>query len=112
MSDIVMKQNDRRPYLDCVLQDRDGPVDLTGETVRFVMRSSDGTVVIDQTSTGSAVTVTDSTAGAVRYAWRAGDTATPGAYLAEWELTAGGERETFPNDRPGLEVWIRPEQST
>lgn len=109
---VTMKQNDRLPLLTCTLKDANGARDLTGETVRFLMRSSSGSVVIDQTSTGSLVTVLDSTAGRVRYNWAAGDLGTPGNYLAEWETTDALDRPlSYPNDG-NIEIIVKPEQST
>lgn len=107
-----MRQNDRRPYLLATLSDANGAVNLTGETVRFVMRSSDGTVKIDQSSTGSALSVIDSTGGRVRYKWQAGDLDTPAVFLAEFQLmNASTEAETFPN-KGHITVLVTHELST
>ena len=110
---VVMGQNDRRPYLDVILKDRNGPVDLTGEIVRFVAKTSDGTVKIDQDSDGTAAVVHASgTSGGVQYKWQDGDTDTPGVLLAEYETTnLSTERATYPN-QGHIEININGELST
>ena len=82
MSDVVMRQNDLRPYLDASLNDASTTVDLTGETVRFVLRSSDNEVVADEDTTGAQVVILAATSGRVRYKWLPADTSTAGSYLA------------------------------
>lgn len=114
MSDVIMRQNDLRPYLNSVLSDVNGPRDLTGETVRWVLRSSDNDVVTDQTSTGAQVIVTGTTSGAVRYKWLPADVVTPGNFLGEYETWPAGsssEPATFPN-RGHVDVLVTPELST
>ena len=98
-ADIELKRNDRRPYLDDTLSDADGAVNLSGCTVKFFMVDSDGNTVVNQTSTGSYVTLPSATAGQVRYAWQAADTSTSGNFKAEWQVTWGdGSQATFPNN--------------
>jgi hypothetical protein len=112
MSDVIMRQGDTRPYLDCTLKDANGARDLTGETVRFVMKSSGDTIVINESSTGSQVTLVNTTGGQVRYAWSTSDTDTPGDFLGDWEATDGsGDELTFPNVGH-IEITITPELST
>lgn len=101
MSDIVLKTNDRRPYLDSILNDVNGPIDLTGASVQFFMKDADDSVVVNQSSTDAPalVTIEDSTAGSVRYKWAAADTSTGGHFRAEWQITfADGTKVTVPND--------------
>lgn len=90
-----------------VLLDSAGnPVNLTGASVRFLMRS-------DEASTpkvaAAAAIVGAATNGEVRYTWVVNDLDTPGVYRAEWEVTyAGGAKETFPADGY-IPVVIRPD---
>lgn len=91
-----IKQNDTAPALIVAVEhDSDVPIDLTNATVEFHMRNVDtGEVKVD-----SAGTVHDVAQQQVRYDWIAGDTATPGTYEMEFEVTfADGTVETFPND--------------
>jgi hypothetical protein len=89
-----IKRNDTVPVFQAGLLDGSGlPIDLTGATVRFHMRDSDGIVVIDQPAD-----IINPTTGTVQYSWVASDTDTSGTFQAEIEVTyALGEIETFPN---------------
>lgn len=90
-----IKQNDRLPSLSATLTTVDGTaVDLTGGTVKLLMRSKGGSVKVN-----SAAVIVNPTSGAVRYDWGATDTDAVGTYQAEFEFTDGsGKKETFPND--------------
>jgi hypothetical protein len=90
-----IKQNDTSPSLQATLKDASlSPVDLTGATVMFHMKSVDGTVKVDQ-----QMTITDDTGGVVQYDWQSGDTDTVGTYYVEFEVTyADSSIETFPNN--------------
>lgn len=93
MDVFTIKRGDTSPSLDYLLDP--ATVDLTGATVRFSMRNSAGTLVLDRV-TASAPVLT--VAPKVRYAWSGADTAVAGFYRAEFEVTyAGGAIETFPN---------------
>lgn len=112
MADVTRRVNDLLPYIDATLKDADGAFDLTNYTVRFAMESSAGTVVEDQTSTGSRVTLLDSTAGRVRFKPSSSGFATAGNYLAEFEATnPSSENVSFPNIGH-LEIVLTPEIST
>lgn len=90
-----IKQNDTSPALVGQLFNPDGSnPDLTGATVKFIMRSSSGGAAkVD----ASATVVTAST-GRVKYTWSAGDTDTVGEYEGEFEVTfSGGAVQTYPN---------------
>lgn len=93
MADFTIKANDRLPVLDAVLSNLSGPIDLTTATqVRFIMKSTAFTVT-------GVCTVVNALTGAVRYTWAAGDTANPGEYQLEFEITWPGPKlETVPND--------------
>lgn len=86
------KSQDSGPTNTTTLQDRDGnPVNLTGATVRFLMRKGD-TVHID-----AAAEIVDAAAGTVRYNRTAVDTGTVGVYQAEYEaLFSNGNRQSYP----------------
>lgn len=112
MSDVSMRVNDLLPKLDVTLKDANGEYDLTDDIVRFVMRSSDNDIVVDQTSTGSFVSIVGATSGRVRYSWQSSDVDTPGNFLGEFEVTnPSTERLTFPNNGH-LEIVFVPELST
>lgn len=93
--DFYIKQGDTRPPFEVTLLDANrDPVDLTTATVQFRMSTRAGAVpVIDE-----AATVVDAPNGVVAYQWGAGDTDTPGTYLAEFVVTTASQ-ETFPNSR-------------
>ncbi len=99
-ADIELKRNDTRPYLDSTLSDSDGALDLTGCTVKFFMLDSDGNEVVNQSSTGTLVTLPNATAGQVRYYWQAADTSTSGNFTAEWQVvySSDSSKVTVPND--------------
>ena len=90
-----IKQNDTSPALQATLKDAAlVPIDLTGATVMFHMKSVDGTIKVDE-----AMTITNNEGGVVQYNWQAGDTDTVGTYYVEFEVTyADLAVETFPNN--------------
>jgi uncharacterized protein YfaS (alpha-2-macroglobulin family) len=102
---FTIKQSDTSPSLRATLQNANGTaINLTSATVRFHMKSLDGTVVLDK-----AMTVTTPLSGIVTYNWQTGDTATAGTYFAEFEVTyADLSIETFPNTG-NLPIVITPE---
>lgn len=89
-----IKRNDTSPSLTYHL--RPSSVDISGATVVFNMSNKAGNVAVLR----APVAIVKASGGAVvRYDWQAGDTATAGEYLAEFEVTyADGAVETFPND--------------
>jgi len=90
-----IKQNDTSPSLLATLKDYDGNViNLTNASVRFHMKSIEGTVKID-----AAMTIPNPSLGMIRYDWQVGDTDTVGTYYVEFEVTyADLSVETFPNN--------------
>lgn len=94
-ADFTIKAHDTLPSIQAALVSGGTAVDLTSATgVSFIMKSAVG----NGTATKSAaVIVAPATGGVVRYDWTASDTATPGDFLAEWEVTwAAGKKQTFP----------------
>ena len=90
-----IKQNDTSPALQATLKDAAlSPINLTGATVRFHMKSIEGAIKIDD-----PMTVTNALGGVVQYDWVLGDTDTVGAYYVEFEVTySDASVETFPNN--------------
>ncbi len=90
---MQIKRNDLEPALRATLKDADGPVNLTGLTVRFLMRDTDGVL-----KASGVCTLVDAANGVVSYAWQSGDTDTTGDFTAEFEVTVSvGRTRTFPN---------------
>jgi hypothetical protein len=88
-ADFTIKANDRLPSIQATLS-----ADLTTATsVKFIMKTiAGGTIKVNTTAT-----IVTPASGVVRYDWLAIDTATPGSYQAEWEVTwTGGKKQTFP----------------
>lgn len=99
-TDFHIKQGDTSPAIKVQLSDENGTaIDITGyQEVSFHMADPDGSTVKVDDDTSGGVSVTDASAGKVKYEWSAGDTDTAGVYQAEWEVTYGdGTIETFPN---------------
>lgn len=93
MDTFTIKRGDTGPSLRRTLEDFAGAVNLVGATVNFKMVSSEMAVVVSR----SAV-VENPAGGVVVFLWQAADTATPGVYFGEFEVTyADNTRETFPN---------------
>jgi hypothetical protein len=105
-----IKQGDRLPDLKAFCEDGDGVRQALSSAVdvRLLMRASGAaTPVVDATASWSTAT-TGATVGFVMYAWASGQTATPGHYQAEVEVTFPGDiTETYPN-RGFLSVEINP----
>ena len=97
MAVYEVKANDTEPLVAHLL-DRDGPVSLTGASVRFIMRRVDAKVAkVNAAATIDADQTTNP--GLVAYAWAPGDLDTPDIYRAEFEVTfQSGLIKTFPND--------------
>lgn len=99
-ADWQMKANDLLPSIQANLTSNGSPVDLTGATVKFIMKAADASFAPTAGTTkvnSAGVIVGSATAGVVRYDWTTGDTATPGNYVAEWQVTFSASKpETFP----------------
>jgi hypothetical protein len=91
-----VKQNDTASAITRTLEDAAGAaVNLTGATVKFLMRPINGTT---NKVSAAATIVGSATLGNVSYAWTGTNTDTAGLYIAEWQVTyAGGAIQSFPN---------------
>ena len=69
-------------------------VNLTGATVKFSMVAEDGTVIVDEATTG--VTVTDAEEGQVQYDFQAADVEEAGTFYGWFTVYSSGERDTYP----------------
>lgn len=101
---FVIKRNDTRPIFKAQLTQTDPtgattnqvPVDLTTATsVKFYMRLTPNTGILEVSGTAAIV---DAATGKVSYTWIAADTDTAGQYLAEFEVSWGTDKQTFPSD--------------
>ena len=94
MQTFTIKSRDRLPPLRVqLIEDNGYPANLTDATVRFIMkRNPNASPVVD-----AQATILDPLNGVVEYAWQAGDTDSPGMYVAEFEVTyPDGTIKTYP----------------
>jgi len=101
--DFTMQSHDLLPSIQATLKNPDGSiVDLTNATsVNFILlaANTDWTPKAGATPTvdAAATMVLPKTSGVVNYAWVAGDTATAGLYLGQWEVIwPGALPQSFP----------------
>lgn len=100
MDPFFLKRGDTLPYLVATLSDDSGPVDLTGATVKFVLRQSRTRCATGEPALllKKDAVVADPASGVVRYEWASGDTDTAGQFDGEFEVTfPSGGRWTFPS---------------
>jgi hypothetical protein len=101
----AIKKGDYGKPLLAQLRDSDGPVDLTGCTVRFFMRKVGA---VTSVITDALCTTVSALTGEVRYAWTAPDLAIPGDYFAEFEVTLPlGDELTFPTHKSVEKRYIK-----
>lgn len=97
---LTVRKGDTRPRHRVQLTYNDGTaVDLTGATIRYLLRSISSTeLTVDGTA---SIVNSPGTDGICEYEWQTGDTAIAGLYDAEFEVTFGdGTIQTFPTRRP------------
>jgi len=105
VSDLVIKQGDRKPAIEATLERDGSPYDLTdARRVDIVIGALRDPPIVD-----AQTTITDAANGTVRYLWQFGDTAEPGTYRTEWVVTSNsGAETTFPDEGYKL-ITIEPE---
>lgn len=90
---LSRKVGDRLPPLDVTLEDADGnAAALTGATVRFLMRLRKG----GELKVDAAATIVSVPLGQVRYEFLGADVDTAGLYVAEFETTIAGLKQSYP----------------
>jgi hypothetical protein len=88
MVDFEIPKGRLVPILTATLSDANGPIDLTGTSVRFQMRLPGASVF----KVDAVATPVDAVAGQISYAWQGADTDTPGLYVAWFEVTFVGPK--------------------
>lgn len=93
---VQFKKGDTADPYTAVLEDVDGPVDLTGNSkIQLYMRNvKTGTKKID----GKTVDVVNASEGRIRYEWDSEDVDTAGVFEAEFVVEFTDGDETFPSD--------------
>lgn len=92
---FTIKQGDTRERLAVRISSE--PDDVLS-SVRFFMSTYEGDTVIDGKPALIELQPSTDAQGIISYQWDAGDTATDGVYLAEFEVTFNdGRIETYPN---------------
>jgi hypothetical protein len=105
MADINMKRGDLAPSVSAVLYSSGAVVDLTGSTVKLIMKNrSTGVEKVN-----AACVIVTPAAGAVRYDWTGTDTDTAGTYDVEFQVTLPTTKKlTCPNNKH-LECLVYPD---
>ena len=93
--DFTVKLGDTGAEIAAILKANALAVDLTGATVKFLMKAASltGAAKVD-----AAATIVDAATGSVKYAFTAGDLDTAGSWLGEFEVTDASSRiATYPS---------------
>ncbi|HRU04332.1 MAG TPA: hypothetical protein P5137_00995 [Candidatus Brocadiia bacterium] len=87
MTRFIIRQGETQPALTHTVRREGAVVDLSGATVAFSLYpEGSATPVV----ASAAATIASAAEGRVRYAWSGEDTATAGAYMAQFEITLPG----------------------
>lgn len=99
-ADFYIKQGDTAPaFSGVVVDDLGAAVNIAGAELRLTLAPVNGGAPVVEGVTVTNAQDAGGATGAWSYAWLAGDTATPGYFRAELEVTFdSGAVETFPND--------------
>lgn len=89
---FYIKKGDRLPYLEHVLSDENGLIDLSVVSSVALKMKLASTI---KTVSASVLSIEESK---VRATWGATDTDTVGSWDAEWVLTIGGNERTVPSN--------------
>lgn len=101
METVRIKRGDTKGLFVDTLKVNGVPVDITGCTVRFIMRRvGKPTKLVNQLAS-----ITSPTTGDVQYQPVGSDVDTEGKYEQEWEVTFPSTRKlTFPNSDPAADA--------
>jgi hypothetical protein len=99
-ADFTIKRGDTWGPLEAVLEDRNGPIDLTtASKVKMLMKSSTLSI------TTGPLTIPEqhgANKGKVEYDWEEGDLSIVGTYNVEFEIEwESGRKQTVPNGAEG-----------
>lgn len=98
MSTFKMKRGDLFPPITATLMQAVGtaaavPIDLTTATgIKFAMKKRGASA----NKVDAAASTVSAAAGTVKYQWVGTDTDTAGFYIAEWQITWPGGKQTVP----------------
>ena len=92
---LTVKKGDRFPFLETVLKNAEGPIDLTtAASVKVILKNAKSGAVIE-----GLCTFPVPASGNTIYKWQAGDTSVPGEYEVEYLITwPEGLPERVPNE--------------
>lgn len=105
MADFTCKRGDTATPLIAILSDNDGPIDLSGITVRFKMRGETlKTTKVDSPAEADPDQITNK--GKVKYEWADSDVDQAGNFVGEFKLFSGGKPLTIPNGNNYIQIEI------
>jgi len=98
MTTFRQKKGDVGTVITVRLEDRRGPVDLTGAQIRFLASKTPGRPPVKIDGVAQPDVDQNLNKGQASYVFLAGDLDTKDTYVCEWEVTWGATKRTFPND--------------